>query len=337
LAAIDHYPNPQNNLPSCLADARAFERVLTGTFGFTETRMLLDSDATLASVEAGLDWLFAGAAADDRLVFYYSGHGYQARRGDSLDEVLCLYDQFLFDDALSQRTQALPPGVFTLISDSCHSGGMYKIMAGVDGMDSVQVAQTKVLRVPPQELVDKVFVNPADVRTLRYRPFGARPGSLAAIGKKFNMAMPKGFDEQGQLAMNGLLLSACLENETASASTPRTDGKSAFTYALISQLTALGPEASNRRLMDAVTQSLQQMGFRQTPVLMEPVAPPGMGELAFLTLGQPKAAVGSLAGGFPMAEADLARLVREAIARIQGGGSATAPSAQPTAAGATLR
>jgi len=286
LAAIDHYPNPANNLPSCLNDAKAFERTLRASYGFSDPniRTLLDEQATLANVEAALDWLFAGAGPDDRLVFYFSGHGFQVRRGENLDEVLCVHDKFLFDDALSQRTQALPPGVFTLVSDSCHSGGMYKILVGFDGVDSIQVAQTKVLRVPPPAEEEKAFVSPADVRSLRYRPFGARAGSLAAIAKRFDMPLPKGFDEGGQTAMNGLLLSACLENETASASTPKTDGKSAFTFALLQQLDALGFNVSNRRLVEGVTASLRQLGFRQTPVMMEPQAPPGLGDRSFLSL-----------------------------------------------------
>ena len=147
LVALDQYPNPANNLPSCVNDAIAFQQAIQSTYGFNDIRRLDNSEATLGNVESGLDWLFNGAAADDRLVFFFSGHGYQVQRGQNLDEVLCLYDQFLFDDVLSAKTQSLPPGVFTLVSDSCHSGGMYKVMS-VDGA-TIEVAQTKVLKVPP--------------------------------------------------------------------------------------------------------------------------------------------------------------------------------------------
>lgn len=315
LAAIDHYPNPQNNLPSCLTDARAFERMLRGTFGFTEIKSLSDAEANLANVEAGLDWLFAGAAPSDSIVFYFSGHGYQARRGDNLDEVLCLYDGFLFDDALSQRTRSLPPGVFTLVCDSCHSGGMYKIMADPQAGDAVQVAQAKILRVPPPEEADKAFVGPADVRSLRYKPFCCEAGAPAAIAKKFGLAVPKGFDEGGQLAMNGLLLSACLEDETASASTPKTDGKSAFTFALLRQIEALGPDVSNARLVEALTKSLRDLGFRQTPVLMEPPTPAGLADRTFLTLGEGKPTTGT--SGIPVPGNDVIRVVQETINKLR--------------------
>lgn len=314
LVALDQYPNPANNLPSCVNDANAFEQVVRSSYGFDDIRRLDNSEATLSNVESGLDWLFSGAAADDRLVFFFSGHGFQVQRGENLDEVLCLYDEFLFDDSLSEKTQGIPPGVFTLVSDSCHSGGMYKVLS-VDGQ-TIEVAQTKVLKVPPPS-VEKVFDKPnAANRKLRYRPFGARPNSPSAVGKKFGTAPTKSFDEAGQLAMNGLLLSACLEDETASASTSKTEGKSAFTFALVQQLKSLGTGVNNVALMDGVTAQLKAMNFRQTPVLMEPSQPVALGARSFLLLES--------AGGagpvvdFGTDEDSIFRAIQDAIRAMQG-------------------
>jgi hypothetical protein len=279
IAAIDHYPNPANNLPSCINDANAFHQKITDIYKFTDVRFDHDEKATLQNVEAGLSWLFNGASPDDRLVFFFSGHGFQVAQGQDLEEVLCLYDQFLFDNVLSQKSQGVPPGVFTLISDSCHSGGMYKVMMTDGHMD---VAQTKVLKVPPMVENDKVFLDPTKVSQLRYRPFGARPGSTSTLRKRFGMTAGKEFDETGQLQMNGMLLSACLADETASASTPKTGGKSAFTYALLEQLAVLGPGVSNRQLVEGTTTMLRDLGFRQTPVLTEPSNPTDLAGTSFL-------------------------------------------------------
>jgi hypothetical protein len=290
IAAVDHYPNPANNLPSCINDAKAFHQKITDVYKFTDVRFDYDEKATLENVEAGLSWLFNGARPDDRLVFFFSGHGFQVAKGQDLEEVLCLYDQFLFDNVLSQKSQAVPPGVFTLISDSCHSGGMYKVMM-IDG--HMDVAQTKVLKVPPMVENDKVFLDPKKVSQLRYRPFGARPGSISTLGKRFGVAV-KEFDEVDQLQMNGMLFSACLADETASASTPKTGGKSAFTYALLEQLSALGPNVSNRQLVEGTTKMLRDLGFRQTPVLTEPSNPTGLAAASFLLFqGQAAPAVSS--------------------------------------------
>ena len=315
IVALDQYPNPANNLPSCINDANAFAHAIQSMYGFDDVRRLDNSQATLSNVESGLDWLFDGNGPDDRLVFYFSGHGYQVQRGQDLDEVLCLYDEFLFDDILSAKTQALAPGVFTLVSDSCHSGGMYKVIV-LDGQ-TVEVAQTKVLKVPPKS-ADKLakFDAPGTVRQLRYRPFGSAPNSHSAVAKKFGTEASKSFDEDGQLAMNGLLLSACLENETASASTAKTDGKSTFTYALLNQISTLGTSVSNATLMGNVVTSLQGLGFRQTPVLMEPSQPAALGTRSFLLLEGSGAANPS--AGDDTSDDPILRAIQDAIRSMQG-------------------
>ena len=64
--------------------------------------------------------------SDDRLVFYYSGHGWRTERDGVLRECLCLHDDFLFDDELVRASQDLPSGVLTVVIDACHSGGLSK-------------------------------------------------------------------------------------------------------------------------------------------------------------------------------------------------------------------
>jgi hypothetical protein len=118
--------------------------------------------------------------------------------------------------------------------------------------------------------------------------------------------------------MNGLLLSACQENETASASTPKTDGKSAFTFALLQAVAAQGTGVSSRRLNEEVKTSLAQLGFRQTPVLMEPAAPAGIADRSFLSLAD----TGGAKTGFdvPMSP-EMTRIVRQIIETMRTGAS----------------
>jgi hypothetical protein len=315
VVALDEYPNPANNLPSCVNDANAFAGVIQSIYGFDEIRRLENSQATLSNVESGLDWLFEKGSSDDRLVFYFSGHGYQAQRGQDLDEVLCLYDEFLFDDDLTAKTQSLAPGVFTLVSDSCHSGGLYKVVV-LDGQ-TVEIAQTKVLKVPPKSMAKVAsFDAPGTVRRLRYRPFGAAKNSQSAVEKRFGNQPTKSFDEAGQLAMNGLLLSACLEDETASASTAKTEGKSAFTFVLLNQLNSLGSGVSNASLMESVGASLKTLGFRQTPVLMEPAQPAALGSRSFLLLDG--ASVSSPSIGTGDTSDPILQAIQAAISSLQG-------------------
>ena len=103
--------------------------MLQSTYGFDPGAITLlhNQNATLAKVRAGLDALFAGAHAGDQLVYFESSHGYQYPEGDTMVEVLCLYDGFLTDTEFVGRTQNLPPNVLTAVLDCCHSGGLNKV------------------------------------------------------------------------------------------------------------------------------------------------------------------------------------------------------------------
>ncbi len=288
IVAINDYGHPANNLPSCVADAQAMADLFETRFGIVDTRQLYDKDATLEAVEEGLDWLFQDATKDDRLVFYFSGHGYQAPKGSTLDEVLVLREnKFLPDDRLSSLSQGVPEGTLTVILDSCFSGGLDKIPIFFD--DRVELAVPKRWTPTDSDLLA------AEVKSFKrvknYRPFGCeaitgikrKSFSLSSKGLSVNPASP---DEVAQPRLNGLLLSACLETETASASTSKTDGLSAFTYGLITSLKDLPGNCSNRSLMEAAASQLSTLSFRQTPVLKEPPAPPKIAERSFITFDE---------------------------------------------------
>jgi hypothetical protein len=291
LVAINDYGSPQNDLPSCLKDAAQFRSVLQSHYGFQDFTELYDKDATVANVESGLAWLFQDVAPNDRLVFYYSGHGYQQPRNGNLEECLVLGNlEFLFDDRLSELGQSLPPGTLSVILDSCFSGGMEKrVLLG----EQVEIARTK-LWVPPPDAPRRKSLSAGP---LTPRPFGCRPITDREAVKRLVLGAPAktggppeaNQDEAGQLQLNGLLLSACGENETSSASTSATAGMSAFTYALLRTLPASG-DIANARLHDAVRDQLAEMGFRQTPSLKVPARPSGLADASFVTLIPPATA-----------------------------------------------
>src|SRR5262245_31058441 len=92
LCGIDCYP-PPNDLPSCVNDARAVERLLFEQYAFQEVRTLLDREATVDGLEKALAWLARDAGSADSLVFYYSGHGYTQAVAGVMEEFLVLLDQ----------------------------------------------------------------------------------------------------------------------------------------------------------------------------------------------------------------------------------------------------
>ncbi len=275
LVALNDYGNPRNNLPSCVADARAFQAHLERVgYRQDDIRVITDEDATLTAVEDGLAWLFDGLTENDRAVFYYSGHGHQLPIDGVLTEVLVLRDGFYIDDVLAERSQQLPDGVFTAVLDSCFSGGMDKIVFGsVDGTADFAAPKRWAIDAtsPPEANPDanQRSAGNEPIEITGYRRFGASKSTA---------------DELSDTPLKGLVLAACSENETASASTARTRGLSAFTYALLEAIDEHGPDATASRLLGSVRSTLADHGFRQTPTIHEPPGPFRLAERTFLAL-----------------------------------------------------
>ena len=398
VAINDYGGDGRNNLNSCIADAFEMERLLRGQYGFQGITKLLDGEATIANVDRALTALLTDVKPDDRLVFFYSGHGYQLQKGPNREEVLCLRDGFYEDDRLSAKTQGLPLGVLTVVLDSCFSGGMEKVL--VPGMHGFDLALSKVWK-PTAEQVRQENEQLQQANQIFFKSFGsARAQTSLAVPKEFALVPPEGPtvslesflpaleaagvfvtkkafgpasavqpdvtkafmptpagtprtgetagtattgpgmgttgagvgtgpsgtgatasgigtspsgtgkapsatetgpvfgqpgapkdvgvmpprpDEAGQLQMRAVLISAALENETASAKSDRTDGLSAFTYGLREALKAGGFELSPAEFVPRVTTGLRSLGFRQTPLLKEPPAPERLGQRSFIT------------------------------------------------------
>ena len=111
LIGIDTYPDPRNNLNSCVADTVRFQNLLQTYYGFQQQDIALlhNSAATLANARTGLTRLFSGIRAGDQVVFFQSSHGYRYVQGTTYTEVLCLYDAFLADTELVQLSGQTPP------------------------------------------------------------------------------------------------------------------------------------------------------------------------------------------------------------------------------------
>ena len=234
LVGIDVYPDPRNNLNSCVADTLVFKNMLQSTYGFDPGAITLlhNQNATLAKVRAGLDALFAGAHAGDQLVYFESSHGYQYPEGDTMVEVLCLYDGFLTDTEFVGRTQNLPPNVLTAVLDCCHSGGLNKVFF-VD--DSVQVARAKVWQPSAEESARDLQLY---TQVTKFKFFGRSSTSESgAVAKNFQLSDRAGLPAQKDLDegapnLNGALFAACKDDQTAAAGSPQTNNLSAFTYGI---------------------------------------------------------------------------------------------------------
>lgn len=278
LVGIDVYPDPQNNLNSCVADTRRFQGLLQSHYGFDAESIVVlhNNDATLTNVRDELKRLFEGVAVGAEIVFFESSHGYRYVKGDVYTEVLCLYDAFLEDTELVDLSRQVPPGTLTCVIDACHSGGLEKLFFAPGGLHA---ARAKVWQPNPERAA-------ADVASLSqatsFKSFGhpatsdtgtvAKLFSPAAFGMNFAPAA-KGLE--GGSELNGVLFAACLADQTAAAGSAPTDGLSAFTWALGREIEAGGASRSAAALCRSVDQRLETLNMRQTPVVEAPIAHAG--------------------------------------------------------------
>ena len=113
-----------------------------------------------------------------------------------------------------------------------------------------------------------------------------------------NMSLAKGtafeITQLRQSDSKAILVSACLEDETAAASTSQTQGLSAFTYALTSTIGSLGSMPSAQSVIEAAGGRLREIGIKQTPMLKCPPQPPALATHEFILINDE--------GGAPQAQ-----------------------------------
>ena len=118
-------------------DLQAMHTLLVQRLHFKETDILqleneqATHDGILNAID---DWLVKGSAPGDHVVLYYSGHGEQTGEtsgdeDDNLDEALVAHDavletrqNYVLDDDINQKIQALKGREVLAVIDSCHSG-----------------------------------------------------------------------------------------------------------------------------------------------------------------------------------------------------------------------
>jgi hypothetical protein len=300
VVGINNYA-PPNTLPSCVNDADAFSGLLANTYAFDDITVLKDSQATRAGISNALTELFADATPDDRLVFFYSGHGYTHTVGGIVEEALVGQDlRFYNGSDLITAMQALPAGVLTIVLDSCFSGGVEKYIIFPEG--KIEVAQAKRFIPVALNSTSKAPVllggRELSGRSFDFLPFGfGQKPSTQIYSKLFQPALQlvgaKDFSSIQVVRLQdpgskGLLLSACLATETAAASTSDTQGLSAYTFCLTHALADLDPNVPSNTLIEETSKRLREINVSQTPLLKEPIQPSHLGSKSFVLLEDPE-------------------------------------------------
>lgn len=222
IVGVGKYKIPEANLPGIKKDVLMMQEVaLQMGFQKDQIKLLRDADATLAGIKAAVnDWLVSGVKHNDRVLFYFSGHGSSItdRNGDEedkVDEVLLPHDtavknstlyRTLVDDDFGVLLKKIPAGEVYVLIDACHSGTATK------GIDLIQQEYPKFFRY-------------------RGMPQGGDKGSFGV--------------QETANQDNYIGLSACRDDQTATA----TKAGSLFTCGVYQTIKAVS-SASRRLTMD---------------------------------------------------------------------------------------
>ncbi|KAK9705541.1 hypothetical protein RND81_07G064800 [Saponaria officinalis] len=134
-----NYPGTKAELKGCINDVKRMHKCLLDRYGFDERNItvLIDTDRSYTqptgrNIRRALDELVRSAEPGDELFVHYSGHGTRlpAETGDvddtGFDECIVPCDMNLItDEDFKELVCQVYDGCrITIVSDSCHSGGL---------------------------------------------------------------------------------------------------------------------------------------------------------------------------------------------------------------------
>ncbi|KAK7377948.1 hypothetical protein VNO80_03383 [Phaseolus coccineus] len=283
-----NYPSTSNELHGCINDVLAMKETLVKRFGFDDNDIEVLTDApnscklpTGANIKQALAKMVDGAEAGDVLYFHYSGHGTRIpskKHGHHFrhEEAIVPCDFNLITDLdFRQLVNRLAKGAsLTIISDSCHSGGLIdKEKEQVGPSSSVQkglilkTTNTLTHKTIPYDsilhhLSSQTKATTTDIGTHMLELFG----SDASL--RFQTASHAPMEALGP--DEGILLSGCQADETSADMNPGAGGGKAygaFSNAVEMVLREKEGGLSNREVVVRARKVLQGQGFEQHPCL----------------------------------------------------------------------
>jgi len=135
IIGISDYKGDAYDLDYCDDDAWDFHDALVSKYGWSSSniKMLIDGQATKASILGAIDWMRTKEDSGDEVVFFYSGHGSVSNRNADNDRERrdeCIipweieWDYFIWDGDLQEEFSSFESTRILFYFDSCYSGGM---------------------------------------------------------------------------------------------------------------------------------------------------------------------------------------------------------------------
>ncbi|GAB4844008.1 hypothetical protein Ancab_013972 [Ancistrocladus abbreviatus] len=277
-----NYFNTQNELHGCIHDVRAIHTVLISRFGFDSSHIQVLTDEpnsavkpTGSNIKAALSRMIDQAEAGDVLFFHFSGHGTRVPAPNNVgqDEAIVPVDFNLITgiDFRMLVNSVQREASFTILSDSCHSGGLIDKEKEQIGPHTTpernNLLQPRAKFIPHesilQHLASVTNIDALDVGTHLVTRFGADASA------KFRLSARK-LQRVGRLRPDaGILLSGCQANET-SADLPGTYGGGAygaFSNAVETVFKRHPRPVTNRQVVTMARRLPKEQGVGQNPCL----------------------------------------------------------------------
>ncbi len=189
LVGVGTYQNSRENLPDLPGIGIDIQRMtrVAGLLGYEsgQIKILQDENATAINVEKAIGNWLGQAGADDRVLFYFSGHGTRiyddsADEADGVDEVLCFHDMSLqnrgdrysfdgviTDDRFGVLLSRLKSEHILIVLDHCFSGTSTKAL-NLNEMLSGPTYVSKSFRYIGMPLRGGAFASSSSFSTLRF-------------------------------------------------------------------------------------------------------------------------------------------------------------------------
>ncbi|CAJ1917923.1 unnamed protein product [Sphenostylis stenocarpa] len=284
-----NYPNTSNELHGCINDVLAMKETLVKRFGFEDSNIEVLTDApdsckmpTGANIKQALAKMVDEAEAGDVLYFHYSGHGTRIpskKHGHPFrhEEAIVPCDFNLITDLdFRQLVNKLPKGVsFTILSDSCHSGGLIdKEKEQIGPSSSLQkgaTSKTSYTLTPKTIPYHSILQHLSSLTKATTEDMGMH--MLELFGSDASLRFQTA--SHGQLEAlgpdEGILLSGCQADETSADMNPSAGGGKAYgAFSNAVEMVVREDKEgglSNKEVVVRARKLLQDQGFEQHPCL----------------------------------------------------------------------
>lgn len=250
-------------LGGCVRDARAMYHLLVDAFLFDPSQIWLytDSNATSSNIRQAIRYMLSISEPGDVACFYFAGHGglHPISEATSYQTIIPYSGSFISDWDLAAAADTLEPSKvnFTIILDSCHSGGMHEESEHPAAVRSIRYAREfiQTLRtslrnvIPFGVTVPNVQAYSNNVRDVRQEDNGL-------------LSMSEDQNQQFIQLAKSTLLAACRWNEYAG----ETSSHGYFTQAILDTVNQSNFLMEHRGFHQRLVERVQQLaGQSQTP------------------------------------------------------------------------